>query len=266
MRIFRVAFISVLASLLGIGIGSLISDLTGFRHRTKAPTTRYHGYELNRQAIEKAKAFTVLISNESWEGGMRGTGVVYDSRHVLTCNHMAHDFESVIDLPDEFWVFLDSGTTVLRGKSVYESKKDDLMILELSQPVSLPAYAVFQENHYLGEPITIIGNTMGRMIWFVSYGIVSSDDGPFILTDGLIKGGNSGGPWINEGGEVLAITDWGLEGDEVRLDISGGVSATVVNRFIANYRKSLVHKELPSDMNVLFGVINDGTIKIHGKR
>jgi hypothetical protein len=63
---------------------------------------------------------------------------------------------------------------------------------------------------------------------------------------------------------VLAITDWGLQGDEAALDISGGVSATVINKFIKNYRDSLLRRQLPSDMDVLFGVINDGTIKIHG--
>src|SRR5258708_3950425 len=65
----------------------------------KAPTTRYHGYELNRQAIWRARAFTVLISNEGFGGVGRGTGVLIDSTHVLTCAHMVEGPK------DDLWIF-----------------------------------------------------------------------------------------------------------------------------------------------------------------
>src|SRR5579872_875473 len=56
--------------------------------RAKMPTTRYHGYEINRAAIARTKAFTVLISNEGIGGVGRGTGILIDATHVLTCAHM----------------------------------------------------------------------------------------------------------------------------------------------------------------------------------
>ena len=53
----------------------------------KVPTTRYTGYHYNHAAIERAKQFTVLISNEGFGGVDRGTGILVDARHVLTCAH-----------------------------------------------------------------------------------------------------------------------------------------------------------------------------------
>src|SRR5262245_12681447 len=61
----------------------------GAKKRIAAPTTRYHGYALNREAIAKARGFTVLISNEGFGGVSRGTGVLLDDRRVLTCAHLA---------------------------------------------------------------------------------------------------------------------------------------------------------------------------------
>lgn len=194
-----------------------------FAPLTKAPTTRYHGYELNRIAIANAKKFTVLISNEGYFGVSRGTGVLIDATHVLTCAHVA---------TDNAWIYPYPGRIVVHAKIQRMDKAHDLAIMLLDRSVLLDHYATFQEATYDGEPITIIGNALGGMQWFVSYGIVSGNFDSFILTDGTVMHGNSGGPWINELGQVVAISDWGLEipkGHDVGLN--GGVSAAVIRSF-----------------------------------
>lgn len=217
--------------LLGLGVWGWKRE-TGPKPRVKAPTTHYHGYELNRLAINKAKAFTVLISNEGFEGWGRGTGVLMDSTHVLTCAHMVEGPH------DDMWIFPHSGSYV-KGKPVFMNKNEDLAVLELNAPVIVPHYATFMEMHYDGEPITIIGNTLGSMKWFVSFGIVSGEWEDYILTDGVLYGGNSGGPWINEQGEVIALTDWTLlsrKGEET--GIHGGVSAKTIHQFLSAWKDS----------------------------
>jgi len=216
--------------LLSLGSGVLIKMETP-KPRVKVPITRYHGYELNRVAIEKAKAFTVLISVEGFGGVGRGTGVLIDAKHVLTCAHMLNSDE------DDMWIFPYPGDAVVKGKPIFVSRSDDLAILELNRPVAVAHYATFMDMHYDGEPITIVGNILGSMKWFVSYGIVSGDWHSFVLTDGLIHGGNSGGPWINEKGEVVALTDWGLEsGKHVEEGISGGISAKTIHTFLKAWK------------------------------
>ena len=222
---------------LGIGLVSfsgtfLIGGMIGQRlykmvPRVKAPTTRYHGYELNRIAIHRARAFTVLISNEGFGGVGRGTGVLIDSRHVLTCAHM-------VEGPlDDMWIFPYPTGIVVKGKPVFVSQSEDLAVLELSNPIIVDHYAIFQEMHYDGEPITIIGNTMGAMKWFISFGIISGDWEGYLLTDGVLYGGNSGGPWVNEQGEVVALTDWTLASQGgVESGVHGGVSAETIHKFL----------------------------------
>lgn len=215
--------------LLGLGIWGWKKE-AGPKPRAKVPSTHYHGYELNRQAINKAKAFTVLISNEGFGGVSRGTGILIDATHVLTCAHMVEGPQ------DDLWIFPYPGGIVAKGKPVAVNRGDDLAILELDKAVPLEHYAVFQEMHYDGEPITIIGNTMGSMKWFVSFGIVSGDFEGYLLTDGVLYGGNSGGPWINEQGEVVALTDWTLVYRGSESGVHGGVAAKTIHAFLKEWK------------------------------
>jgi len=194
--------------------------------RVIAPTTRYHGYNLNRLAIDQAKAFTVLISNEDFGSVGRGTGVLIDATHVLTCAHVAEGSRA------DIWVFPYLPDSLAKGKVVFISRSNDLAVVELDHAVIIPHYATFMEMHYDGEPITIIGNTMGAMKWFVSFGIISGEFDGFLLTDGAIYGGNSGGPWINEQGEVVALTDWTRMHDGVESRVHGGISAKTIHEFL----------------------------------
>jgi len=207
----------------------------------KAPTTRYHGYELNRLAIHKAKQLTVLVSAEGFGERARGTGILLDRTHVLTCYHVA----SIRN--EELWVYVYPGQQVYRAKPVYGESRYDLAVLELDRPVDFDPRPVFQPMHYDGEPITIIGNIYGSMKWFVGYGIVSGGDGIFLYTDGTQAHGDSGGPWVNEQGEIVALVDWGLEdADGHDTGVHGGVSAETIERFLKEWKS-------PSILQILLG-------------
>lgn len=224
------------------GVAALADKKTAVHVKAKAPAVRYHGYELNQKAIRTAKLFTVLISAEGFEGHGRGTGVLLDPTHVLTCAHVA------LMEGEEKLVYFYPGYVLAKGKPVFVNRSEDLAILELDVPATGAPVPVFQEDHFDGEPITIMGNILGSMKWFVGYGIISGESGECLLTDGLVKGGDSGGPWINEAGEIVAISDWGLQskGDEV--GISGGVSAATVNKFLKAWKQ-------PSLLDVLQGLM-----------
>lgn len=225
-------------SLLGLGVYGYLKVKTP-QPKVKVPTTRYNGYELNRRSIKRAKSFTVLISNEGFGGVGRGTGVLIDSKHVLTCAHMIEGRH------DDIWIFPYPAQVVVKGTPVAVNSSEDLAILELSTPVVISHYATFQEAHYDGEPITIIGNTLGCMKWFVSFGIISGEFEQYLLTDGMIHGGNSGGPWIDERGEVVGLTDWGLMSPKgAELGISGGVSAQTINQFLKAWKAPSIQQIL----------------------
>ena len=218
--------------------------VNGPKATIKAPTQRYHGYELNRKAIQHTKELTVLISAEGWGGISRGTGVLIDANHILTCYHVAAARN------ESFWVYTYPEKEVYHAKPVYGSSIKDLAIMELDRPILSTPTPVFQDQVYDGEPITIIGNILGAMHWFVGYGIISGGSGPYLYTDGTQTHGDSGGPWINENGEIVALADWGLETENGNdTGIHGGVSAKEIKEFLKSWKE-------PSILDILLGGVS----------
>lgn len=179
-------------------------------------------------SLEETKSFTVLIGNETLGSGGRGTGILIDSTHVLTCAHMGTSFD------DTFFVYTYPLGKVTKAYMEARDDRHDLAILVLVSSVPVKHVPVFQEVTEVGESITVIGNVLGSMKWFVSRGVVSDMEGFYTLTDASINPGNSGGPWINTKGEVVAISDW-LITPPHGPGISGGVSSKVIIGFIKAY-------------------------------
>lgn len=204
---------------------------------------RYPVIQIDPKSLESVKHFVVLISNEGLMGVGRGTGIVLNKDHVLTCAHLAPREDQ------EMWIYTYPVGKVLKGKVQYSDIFLDLALIKLSTPVQLPFYPRFQDNVEEGEPLVVIGNILGSMRWFVSYGTEVGRDVNFILTDALIHGGNSGGPWFNYRGEIVAITDWGLTMNGKETGISGGVSSKTIRKFLKDSKH-------PNALMGLFGVIN----------
>lgn len=194
------------------------------------PNPRYAPSAINEKIVKNVQDFTVLISNESLEGVSRGTGILVDSMTVLTCAHVLGEDHSAKDM----WIYPYPGAQVVHAKVRFVNIPNDLALLTLTIPVvghKIPAIA---KNVETGEPIIVVGNIKGSMLWFVSYGIISGEHERWVLTDATIRGGNSGGPWTNARGEIVALTDVGwsdVSGHET--GISGGVPAEAIVKFLA---------------------------------
>jgi len=237
----------LLKNTLNIGLLFLILGL-GVRIGMRMPfpqlNPKYPIIQVNPKSLDQVKHFIVLISNEGLMGVSRGTGVIIDSTHVLTCAHLMPQADQ------EMWLYTYPTGTVLKGKVQYSEFFNDLALIKLSKPVHLPFYPRFNNQADEGSGLVVIGNTLGSMRWFVTYGTVLGVDGPYILTDALIRGGNSGGPWFNYNGEIVAITDWGLtKSNGMEEGISGGVSAKTIQKFLNNSKH-------PNPFAMFFGGLN----------
>ena len=197
----------------------------------KPPVPSYPAPVIRPEVLEQVKEFTVLISNEGIGGVSRGTGVLIDSTHVLTCAHM-------IESDSQPWIYTYPVHQVILAKGVpYMDRGHDVAIIELATPVVLKHYATFSSSTTIGQPIVVVGNTMGLMMWFTSYGIISEKEFFYDLTTATIHGGNSGGPWVNLSGSVVALTDWGLENSKRQEEgISGGINGTILIADINAFR------------------------------
>lgn len=177
--------------------------------------------------IRMEQSVTVLVTNEGLLGGGRGSGVLLDPTHVLTCAHMAKSPS------DEFFIYTYPLGAVIRGEVEAADIYHDLLIIKLAKPVAVARFAQFEHHWMEGDSVTVIGNKLGGMSWLVSRGVISGQQREFLLTDASIHPGNSGGPWFNDDGDIVAITDWGLKDGS---GISGGIAAEIIEAFLAKWK------------------------------
>ena len=169
-----------------------------------------HGETLSPQEIYKRVNPAVVTVSVELEDGMGsvGTGVIFTEDGYLLTNH------HVVAGGSECWVMLESGYSY-EAKFVAGDAGQDLAILKIDQ-MGLPA-AEFGDSSLLtvGDPVYAIGNPLGfELRGTLTDGIVSAmdrdvqvNDGTMTLiqTNAALNEGNSGGPLINQYGQVVGI-------------------------------------------------------------
>ena len=168
------------------------------------------------QAVERARPSTVTITNNLASRGtfgrspgvVTGSGVIVDERgYVATNYHVVRDAEYLT-------VFLSSGHGV-PAKLVGSDPLTDLALLKVDAPDLVPAALADSDELVLGQRVFSIGSPLGDFRGSISAGIISGlhrswDRGGapmenLIQTDAAINQGNSGGPLLDFGGNVIGI-------------------------------------------------------------
>lgn len=224
-------------AVIGISIGACLA-LALITYQTpqpkaKMPDARYAPSPVSTDTVKMVQDYTVLISNESMESRWRGSGILLSSTTVLTCAHIIPKDKKT----DTLWIYPYPGAQVVHGKLKFINYPQDIALLELNTPVTGHRTPVFAKTAILGEPIISVGNIRGYMMWFVSYGIISGQHSRWVLSDAMIRGGNSGGPWANARGEIVAMTDVGWEDREDGSAIAGGVPTEELQKFLIEAKK-----------------------------
>lgn len=213
----------------GLMLGSIaiIAVVTnGPKPKTKAPDPKY-SQVISTSTVRDVQDFTVLIANENMGERWRGTGILLSSMTVLTCAHVIPKDKSTKTL----WIYPYPGDQVVHAKLKFINYPNDLALLELITPAPGHKAPVFAEKAQIGEPIVSVGNIQGYMMWFASFGIISGEHDRWVLSDAMIRGGNSGGPWTNAKGEIVALTDVGWKEEDG--SIAGGVPTQTLQKFLA---------------------------------
>ena len=169
-----------------------------------------HGPALTAQEIYRQvnPAVVTVIAQLGEDGASLGTGVIFDGNgYILTNYHVLEGGSSCA-------ITLDTGRT-FDAQYVAGDAQNDLAILKTDQ-TGLPA-AEFGDSDALvvGDKVYAIGNPLGwELRGTLTDGIVSAInrdvwvDGRtmnLIQTNAALNSGNSGGPLINEYGQVVGI-------------------------------------------------------------
>ncbi len=171
-----------------------------------------HGPELTPEKVyESVSTATTLIVNVVADGsGTRiGTGVIIDPNgFIITNQHVVDNYASLrVILTDN---------SIYSAELVAENSEYDLAILKV-EAKNLPT-VVFgnSDDVRVGEPAYAIGNPINLDLRSTfTTGVISAKDrlmsvdgvGTMVLiqTDAALNNGNSGGPLINEYGQVIGI-------------------------------------------------------------
>lgn len=153
------------------------------------------------------------------EGRVVGSGVIVDSRGYIATNH------HVIENPGLLSVILANGQTV-EAQLITTDPNQDLALLKVGV-ADLPA-VYWGDSRAIrpGQAVYAIGSPLGDFPSSVSFGIVSGlsraleinghvIDG-LIQTDAAINRGSSGGPLVNNKGEVIGINTFIIRESEDR--------------------------------------------------
>jgi S1-C subfamily serine protease len=172
------------------------------------------------EMIEDAKRGIVVIASESvtnmqtgekGESGL-GTGFFIDENTILTNAHVVNEAKNVkVALENSPGMYdatvkyadtsMDVAVLNIKDYDTFTKENDNIKILSL------------QEKYEIAEKVYTVGHAWG-LFYSVSTGVISYEerkiDGDMsprflIQTDAKIYQGNSGGPMLNEDGEVLGI-------------------------------------------------------------
>jgi S1-C subfamily serine protease len=195
---------------------SQLSDLKGIQNATYQNITIFQDSTALAEIYESLRESVVLVQGTTGDGGVQGSGFVYefsDMIVVVTNYHVVHDASG---LSITFSNGNGYSATVL-GSDPYA----DLAVLSVSAPFSefKPVEIISSSTLRVGEPVIAIGNPYG-LVGSLTTGVVSAlgrsiteEDiaGGFsianiIQTSTPINPGNSGGPLLNAVGKVVGIT------------------------------------------------------------
>ena len=212
-------------SSIGVSLGLLIVGMLVLVEIARA--------QIPTAVIEKARDATVLIANTATEGGMGSGVLINDAGLVLTNYHVIHRAEKLV-----VWFYDNDNSNSYTADVVAIDPIADLAVLRMNLPThKLPTtyLNIESEEWAIAQEVVAIGHPMGIQ-WTVSLGHISHTDRtgrvtPYVATlqhSAEIHRGNSGGPLINDKGDVVGINTYLLMPDRKWSGIAYAVRGDIV--------------------------------------
>ena len=172
------------------------------------------GYKTLTDAVDAARKSTVTVRT----AGGHGSGfAIGDGSLIITNAHVVGEAKNV--------TLVTIGGISLEGQVIKVSKERDTALVSISG-LRLPALRINSSIPPSASKVYAVGSPLDeRLSGTVTEGIVSGtrilDGYEWIQSDVAVNPGNSGGPLMNENGEVVGITTMGAQrgGSQVGLNL-----------------------------------------------
>lgn len=194
------------------------------------------GITLFRQASPGVVLVTVgKVVNEQFQPEGLGTGAVIDSRgYVITNWHVVNGYSGALVFLKPLGAAEPTNDLALIGKVIAQDETRDLALLRLINPSKpFTVLPVSTSNVDVAEDVHIIGHPKGHF-WSYSTGVISQyrraydwsyEDGSkhranVLQMQTAVNPGNSGGPVLDDAGQIIGLVAWGENGQNLNYAIS----------------------------------------------
>ena len=166
------------------------------------------------RVVKKAQPAVVGIETESIEGSTvsrnSGSGFILSQNgYIITNSHVIYDSDSIT-------VTLDDGSNYL-AFVIGDDRKHDIAILKIDANDLICAELGDSDTVKLGEPAVAVGSYHKSPLQTVTAGIISGvSQAPaleLLHTDAVINSANTGGPLLNEKGQVIGVNSANVHPD-----------------------------------------------------
>ena len=176
----------------------------------------YIQHEIGSPAVSIVQARQSVVTINLPTGGHGSGFLISDNGYILTNEH-------VVGLNDSVTITFDNGIAI-EGQVVRTAPLRDVALVKVPLSRSKPLRLKIDEPE-VGSSVYTIGSPLDPdLSGTVSQGIISAfrmiDNQEYIQSDAQINGGNSGGPMIDENGNVVAISVAGrIDGEGINFFI-----------------------------------------------
>lgn len=160
--------------------------------------------------VKKARASVVGVEAETYTGfitSRTGSGIILsEDGYIVTNSHVISGCDSIV-------VTLDNGEEYA-AFVVGDDNYSDIAVLKIDAENLETAVLGDSDQVEVGQPAIAIGNPTGYLQGTTTFGIISGVDRNMVVnntvmnllqTDAAINAGNSGGPLLNQYGQVIGI-------------------------------------------------------------
>ncbi len=187
-----------------------------------------------------------------------GTGFFIDATHIVTNYHVVKDATTIR-------IYAYGHPYEVKGVSLVGFDiESDIAVLKLpASPIIDHAILNFAtEEPLIGDTVFALGHGTGQM-WSLTTGIMSYDTRPnqqsswvhYIQTDAVINSGNSGGPLLNEQGEVIGVNTLIISPTKTYVGYGYAVPGVLVERVVSHILE--YGKHIKPSIGIMMGIIED---------
>ena len=189
------------------------------------------------------------------EYGM-GTGFFINKIHVVTNYHVIKNFDTL-----KIYAY-DHPFAITDVKLVGYDAEVDIAVLEVLEDINHDTIPWADTEPYIGDTVYALGHGISQ-IWSLTQGILSYDYRPnpstsfvhYIQTDAVINAGNSGGPLLNEQGEVVGVCTLLISPDRNYVGYGYVIPTPLVKRVVTQILAT--GKHVKPSIGIIMGIVDD---------